>query len=466
MSRINSNVPSLIAQRTLATNNKSLNTSLQRLSTGLRINSGADDPSGLIASENLRAEKTGIQAGLDNATRASNIIGTAEGGLSEVSSLMNQLQGLVSQAANSGGLSNDEVAANQLQVDSILNTINRLAGSTSFEGKKLLDGSLDYTTSGVSASSIKNLKINGAKIADGSTRGVAVAVTASAATAKIQYTGGTLSAGGTIELTGNAGVEQLSFLSGATTSTIVDAINAVKDTTGVSALVSGSAVVLNSTAYGSSQFVTVKAVSGTFTTDKTTATGTNATVSVNGAAAEVDGLNVKLHTSNLDVEFDLTETAGTSATSTSFDVTGGGATFSVGSKVTEQAKASLGIGSITTGSLGNETLGYLSSLASGKDNSLSSKNLTKAQKILDKAVNQVSSLRGRLGAFQKFELGSTVNALGVALENTSAAESAIRDTDFAQETSQMTRNQILSQAASSILSQANSAPQAALSLLR
>ena len=105
------------------------------MSTGLKINSGADDPSGLIASENLKSEQTGIQAGIDNATRAGNIIGTAEGGLSEISSLTNSLQSLVSQSANTGGLSNDEVAANQLQVDSILNTINRLAGSTSFEGQ-------------------------------------------------------------------------------------------------------------------------------------------------------------------------------------------------------------------------------------------------------------------------------------------------------------------------------------------
>lgn len=117
MSRINTNVPSLIAQRALETNNQSLNTSLQRLSTGLRINSGADDPAGLIASETLKAEQTGIQTAISNASRAGNIIGTAEGGLSEVSSLLTQVQGLVGQAANSGGLSADEVAADQLQVD-------------------------------------------------------------------------------------------------------------------------------------------------------------------------------------------------------------------------------------------------------------------------------------------------------------------------------------------------------------
>src|SRR3954462_14744130 len=135
MSRINTNVSSLIAQRVLRKNNDSLNTSLQRLSTGLKINTGADNPAGLIASENLRAEKAGITQAIDNAGRASNIIGTAEGGLSEVSSLLTELQSLVGQSANSGGLSNEEVQANQLQVDSILNTINRISQATSFQGK-------------------------------------------------------------------------------------------------------------------------------------------------------------------------------------------------------------------------------------------------------------------------------------------------------------------------------------------
>src|SRR5438045_620843 len=139
MSRINTNVSSLIAQRVLRKNNNQLNTSLQRLSTGLKINTGADNPAGLIASENLRSEKAGITQAIDNAGRATNIVGTAEGGLSEVSNLLTELQSLVSQSANSGGLSNEETQANQLQVDSILNTINRISQSTSFQGTKLLN---------------------------------------------------------------------------------------------------------------------------------------------------------------------------------------------------------------------------------------------------------------------------------------------------------------------------------------
>ena len=120
MSRINTNVPSLIAVRVLNTNNHGLQTSLQRLSTGYRINSGKDDPAGLIASESLRAEQQATTTAISNAQRADNIIGTAEGALSEVSNLLVSLQGLVGDAANKAGLSQDEKDADQLQVDSIL----------------------------------------------------------------------------------------------------------------------------------------------------------------------------------------------------------------------------------------------------------------------------------------------------------------------------------------------------------
>src|SRR5256714_7736437 len=164
MSRINTNVSSLIAQRILRRNNDQLNTSLQRLSTGLRINSGGDNPAGLIASENLRAEKAGISQAIDNAGRASNIVGTAEGGLSEVSSLLTELQSLVGQSANSGGLSQEENDANQLQVDSILDKINRISHATAFKGKKLLNGNYAYTTSGVASTKFDNVSINGARV--------------------------------------------------------------------------------------------------------------------------------------------------------------------------------------------------------------------------------------------------------------------------------------------------------------
>ena len=465
MSRINTNVSSLIAQRVLSKNNDQLNQSLERLSTGLKINSGADDPAGLIASENLKSEQSGITQAIDNANRANNIVGTAEGGLSEVSNLLVQLQSLVSATANSGGLSTDEKNANQLQVDSILNTINRISQATSFQGTKLLNGNLAYTTSGVNSTQFDNVQINSARVPSGGTTNVVVQVTASAQTGEITYSGGALTSGVTLEIAGNAGTEQLSFASGATLSSIQTAINAVTTATGVSATISGTTLKIDSTDYGSNAFVSVKTVAGPFTASATKDTGRDASVTINGAAAQANGLDVTYRSADLDVEFSL-DTTFNKAGSGNFEITGGGATFALGSKVTEADKASLGIQSVSTGSLGNSTLGYLSTLASGGTNSLLSNNLVDAQSIVSKAITQVSQLRGRLGAFQKFTLGSTINSLGVAYENASAAESAIADTDFASETANLTRAQILSQSATTVLAQANAAPQSVLNLLR
>jgi flagellin len=214
--------------------------------------------------------------------------------------------------------------------------------------------------------------------------------------------------------------------------------------------------------------VSVKSIAGSFTVTGGTSGkdyGQDASVKVNGADAQAHGNSVTYRASNLDVEFDLDDTFNKPGTS-SFAITGGGANFSLGVKVSEADKTSIGIASVSTGSLGDSTTGFLSTLASGGTNSLTGTNLVSAQKIVDKAIKQVSQLRGRLGAFQKFTIGSTVNSLGVAFENASAAESAIRDTDFAEETANLTRNQILSQAATTVLSQANASPQNALALLR
>jgi len=469
MARINTNVSSLVAQRVLRTNQNNQNLSLERLSTGLKINKGSDNPAGLIASENLRTEKAGITQAIDNAERASNIIGTAEGGLNEVSSLLTELQSLIGQAANSGGLSSEELSANQLQVDSILGSINRIAGATAFQGKKLLNGNLGYTSSGTGTSAFDSIQVNAARLPAGNTVSVVIQVTNSATTGQVTATGSQLGGSAvTLRIAGTQGTEQLSFAASTSFASIATAVNSLKEVTGVSAVASGGDIYFNSTGFGANEFVSVNSISGSFTVTGGTSGkdfGSNAAVTVNGAAAETTGKKVTFRTSSLDVEFDLSTDLNAGASKT-FGITGGGADFALGSKVTEGAKASLGINAVGSESLGDNTLGFLSSLASGGTNSLSSGNLAQAQRILDKSVKQVSELRGRLGAFQKFTLGSTINSLGVAFENASAAESAIRDTDFAEETAKLTRSQILSQAASTVLSQANSSPQLALQLLR
>ncbi len=466
MSRINTNIGSLQAIHTLAKNQTDLQTRLQRLSTGLRINSGKDAPAGLIASETLRSEISGIHQAIDNSTRAGNVINTAEGSLSEVSSLLLEVQGLTNQAANTGALSPDEIKANQLQVDAILNSVNRISNTTQFNGVKLLNGTLDYSTSGVTSTAIDTVQINTAKLPDNGSVNVVVQVTGSAQLGYIGLNASGVGASGvTIEIAGNAGTEQLSFAASTHNSAIAVAINQLKDATGVSATLSGAELRINSTAYGSKQFVAVKTLSGTFLDGKDF--GQDASVSINGSKASVDGLVASVRSDNLDIELSLDSALATDPANgaTSFAITGGGAKFQLGSEVNRQGQTHIGIGSVSTSKLGDEVVGFLSSVASGGINALTSGNTIQAQKILSTAIRQVATLRGRLGAFQKDILDTNVSSLNVALENVTASESAIRDADFAEETAKLTRAQILVQANTSILAQANSTPQSVLSLL-
>src|SRR3954470_3495572 len=187
MARINTNVASLTAQRGLGRSQRTLNDTLQRLSSGLRINRGADDPAGLIASEGLRSEISGINQAVDNSSRANNVISTAEGALNEVASLLLNVKSLVVQAANSGAMSSDEIAANQLQVDSAVQSITRIADTTTFAGLHLINGSLDYLTSGVNTTDIKALHVNQANFGTRANIPVQVDVVTSARTAELEF---------------------------------------------------------------------------------------------------------------------------------------------------------------------------------------------------------------------------------------------------------------------------------------
>jgi flagellin len=487
MSRINQNIPSLIAQRVLGGQNKGLAQSLQRLSTGLRINRGADDPAGLIASENLRAEKTAINSAISNSQRAEQVVNVAEGGLQEVSNMLVELQGLVGATANEAGVSQEERDANQLQIDSILQTIDRIANATSFQGTKLLNGNFDYTVSGQSTS-LTDVTINAAKLSDaGTARAVTVTVLQSAQTGAVFLsTGATFGNGGSgevsFEITGEKGVQQFTFASGTSQANMLAAINSFKDALGVSAVqaTDTARVQINSTGYGADAFVRVKELSNENTTSfifasnaSTTAvddlkdSGRNATVLINGTQATTDGLTARVSSDGFDVSVSIggTSLLNDAGESTTFNITGGGANFNLAPSVNLAGKVSLGIETVTTGNLGGGGAGFLSDLKSGGTANVQNGDLSKAQEVIDAAIKQVSSLRGRLGAFQKNVVGATISSLGVALENTTAAESAIRDTDFAAETAAMTRAQILSQAATQSLALSNSAPQQVLSLI-
>lgn len=189
MTRINTNVSSLVAQNTLGRSNSALNQALTRLSTGLRINTGKDDPAGLIASENLRSDITSIRKAITNTDRANQVIATADSALGQVSSLLNDIRGLVTEAANSGALSDDQIAANQLQIDSSLEALNRIAQTTTFQGRRLLDGSLDFITeAGTGFSTVTDLKIDQANLGSAGAMAVNVDIASAAERAVIRNT--------------------------------------------------------------------------------------------------------------------------------------------------------------------------------------------------------------------------------------------------------------------------------------
>src|SRR2546423_11851937 len=209
MARINTNVSALTAQRGLAKSQRQLSDTLQRLSSGLRINRGADDPAGLIASEGLRSEIAGVTQAIDNSQRASNVISTAEGALGEVASLLLNVKSLIVQAANTGALSPDEIAANQLQVDSAVQSITRISNTTTFAGLHLLNGGLDYITSRVHTSAVQSLPVPQANFGTGTNIPVQIDVVTSAKTADLQFRNSSIASSVTLELTGNDGVQVL-----------------------------------------------------------------------------------------------------------------------------------------------------------------------------------------------------------------------------------------------------------------
>lgn len=509
MSRINTNVQSLIAQRVLGQNNKQLNVALERLSTGLRINRGKDDPAGLIASENLKAEITSLNAAVSNAERADQVVNIAEGGLQEVSSLLEELQGLLVSSANTAGLSQAEKQANQDQIDSILGTIDRLASSTNFQGIKLLNGNFDYTTTNV-ATGVTDFAINGAKF-EGASQNVDVIITTSAQQGKIYLSFGATSLGFaagssfSLEITGSLGSRELSFTAGTSMTAIAAAINTFTDVTGIEATVQASGAALNgitlaSREYGSREFVSVKR-GGDATFDASTGAFTHAAAdanelvagsqvsfatlvnpfrndgqdidgTINGIAATGTGTTLNVNTDFLNTSITFsTDTAHTLnalelGNATAFTITGGGADFQLGSRVNIGDKVSMGISDIATRKLGKSSMGFLNELGSGRAfNVVDGDDLATAQKIVGEAIEQVASTRGRLGAFQKNVVGATIRSLGVSVENSAAAQSVIADADFASETAALTRNQILVSAAQNTLALANAQPQAALQLL-
>lgn len=322
---------------------------------------------------------------------------------------------------------------------------------------------------GTGGNAISNLQINEANFGTASSVPVDVTIQKQATQAQLTYSGGSLSSATTLQIGGTNGYQVFNFGAGATVSQIAQGINSSSDATGVTAAVNGSNLVLSSESYGSSAFVSATALSGTFaTTDSsnaaaTRATGTDIQAQINGVQAIGNGLQASVDTPNLNLSFNVNSNF-TSGDSFNFSITGGGANFQLGPDVQSNEQARLGIQGVSTATLGGAD-GTLYELQSGGAAALAN-NPELAANIVNEVLNQVTDESGELGAFQSTTLQTNINTLTTTVSNLTSAQSNIQDADFAAESANLTRAQILVQSGTSVLSIANQNPQQVLSLLK
>jgi flagellin len=441
------------------------NNTMRRLATAHRINRGADDPAGLIAVNMLQHEIVATEAALSNNQRTDSILTVADGAISEINSLLAEVQSLAVASANSAGLSASEIAANQAQVDSAIASIDRIISTTEFGGKKLLNGTFSIQTSSVDGSDITDVRVFSRNSASSSTS-LQVDVTSAAEQAQLaSYATTSATTDTTISIQGELGTVVIEISAGENLSSIASKINDATGATGVTASTNGgnTQLHLSSAEHGSDAFVQVTNISGdstNFGTDNDD--GVDATVTVNGQTTVVDGLEVHFSSGDLSLTFNLTDSFNQSTGDSTFSVDAGGATFQLGSS--SSTRATIGVGGLFTHQLGSSELGYLNSLKSGGANSLVN-NPAQASLIAKAASGQVAQAQGRIGGFQRYQVGSAIGQLNAAREGLSAAVSFIRDTDFALETAALSRQSVLMESAILLLGITNQQQSQVLSLL-
>lgn len=439
--------------------------SLQRLSTGSRINRGADDPAGLIVVQSLSAELTGTNAALDNNQRAKSLLGTADAALTEVSSLLSTIQSLAAKSSSSGGLTPSEVAANQASIDNAISSIDRIIGTTQFNGKRLLDGSQSIRATASVPAKVSDVRVY-SRPTTTSNQSLAVNVVAAGAVASGTLVNNPAAVSAAqISVTGSLGTATISIAAGDTLANIASKVVAAANDTGVSATVNGTTVRIQSRAYGSNAFVSASYISGDadFATGVAYTKGTDAQVTVNGQAAFVDGLRASYNSNGFSGEFTLTAAGNVAGSAGNIDIAGGGATFQLGT--TTNTQSTIGINALFSQGLGDSVTGYLSTLKSGGANDLS-KNPGQATSIAKSALAQISTLQGRIGGFTQFQVETSINSLTAAKEALTNARSVIRDVDFAAETAELSKQNVLLQSAVSLLGVASQQSAQILSLLR
>jgi flagellin len=488
---INTNVASLNAQRSLNGSQNSLATSLQRLSSGLRINSARDDAAGLAISDRLTSQIRGLNQAVRNANDGISLAQTAEGALQESTNILQRMRELAIQSAN-GSNAGEDRAALQLEVAQLQQELTRIAETTTFGSKNILDGSFagEAFQVGAFANETINISIQGAAATDiganridaaGTGLGAVEAAAAAIPASTVAFTATTIA--------GSLGSAAITYAAADSARTIAGVINAEQSSTGVSA----DAV--------TRARLSALSATGTVAFDLAAEGGTTVNISVNITNAAdlqdlADAINAQAATTNVSAvnngaTLDLFNQNGDDITIDNFQVAaaGGGETFTVtalnfdgtattaettnltdnagdATRITGQLRLdssqafSISGGDATVLPAGGSTFTSVDTVdigtAAGAQSALS---------IIDAAVQGIDSQRATLGAVQN-RLTSTISNLQNIVENVSAARSQIRDADFAAETANLTRNQIIQQAGIAMLAQANAQPQNVLALLQ
>ena len=452
---INTNMMSLNSQRQLDSSQNALKTSLQRLSSGLRINSAKDDAAGLAISERFTAQIRGLDQAVRNANDGISLAQTSEGALAEYGNMLQRVRELGVQSANDTNSSSDREALNN-EVSQLLNEMSRIASSTEFNGQKVLDGSLDTLSFQVGANRGQTISVAGT---DARTNQLGAAVNEGHAIQGTNLDGALTTA--------QIGGESIDLSDADTLSEVVSTINSYTGDTGVTAS-EGTSV----------------------TTDELTYTqNANATLTLNGTDIDLGGLGITTAVADINA---VADTTGVTATETSGSIVfEANSDFTVSHSSSTAKVVNFDVATSTTDTIyaGLELSGDLGetfSLGGGEETALGFNEVTAsdttdyklsevsvdtisdandAMRTIDFALNQVNGFRSQLGAVQnRFE--STISNLSTTSENLQAARSRIRDADFAAETAELTRTQILQQAGTSMLAQANQIPQNVLSLLQ
>jgi len=505
-STINTNINSMTAQRNLGNSQSSLATSMQRLSSGLRINSAKDDAAGLAISDRMTSQIRGLNQAARNSNDAISLTQTAEGALGGIADNLQRMRELAVQAANGTNTASDR-ASIQNEVSQLSQEINRVAGTTQFNGQNLIDGTLTGASFqvGANANQTISVAIGSAKASDlgnnrvttqtgtgiqSATAGAAAASSLGAATAGVLDNKNGFAAQ-KITIAGNGVTKDTGTLAaGSSAKAIADAINGLSSSTGVTATATSTATISGLTQSGAISFklvgandsaspVTISATISSTSDLSAIAQAVNAQSSTTNITATSDKSGNLVLTDNAGNDIKIQNMSAASAGLTGATIKGGDTATAVtfaanaaagdiviaGGQVTLDSKNGF-TASTDTGTtfLTAASVGSTLKAVSAVDVSTTT-GATDALSTLDAALASVSASRASLGAVQN-RFASTVSNLQSSSENLSASRSRIQDADFAAETANLSRSQILQQAGTAMVAQANQLPQGVLALLR